>query len=100
MTTYTAKPSPMYLGHDIRDERGHMIAIVHNPAANRVEGAKIAALMAAAPELLAALQAAVNLLSWGEAFNSDLPDATTGEKNAAKKVDEFKAIIARATATP
>lgn len=59
-----------------------------------------AALIAAAPDLLAALQAAVNLLSWGEAFNSDLPDATTAEKNAAKKVDEFKAIIAKATATP
>ena len=59
-----------------------------------------ARLIAAAPEMLAALQAAVNLLSWGEAFNSDLPDATPSEKNSAKKVDEFKAIIARATATP
>ena len=57
---------------------------------------KYGPLFEAAPELLAALQSAVNLLSWGEAFNSDLPDATTAEKNAAKKVDEFKAIIARA----
>jgi hypothetical protein len=46
----------MHSGHDIRDVNGHMVAIVHNPAANRVEGAKIAALMAAAPDLLAALK--------------------------------------------
>ena len=95
--TYTATPAKMHSGHDIRDERGSMVAIVHNPAADHAEGARIAALMAAAPDLLASLQAAVNLLSWGEAFNSDLPDATTSEKNAAKKVDEFKALITRAT---
>ena len=56
MTTYTTKPSPMHSGHDIRDERGHMVAIVHNPAANRAEGARIAALMAAAPELLSSIK--------------------------------------------
>ena len=59
MTTYTTKPSPMHSGHDIRDERGHMVAIVHNPAANRAEVARIATLMAAAPDLLAALQGAI-----------------------------------------
>jgi hypothetical protein len=94
--TYTTTPATMHSGHDIRDASGSMVAIVHNPASNPAEGARIAALMAAAPEMLAALQAAVNLLSWGEAFNSDLPDATTSEKNAAKKVDEFKALITRA----
>ena len=56
MTTYTATPAAMHSGHDIRDERGHMIAIVHNPRANSVEGARIAALLAAAPELLEFIQ--------------------------------------------
>jgi hypothetical protein len=54
--TYTATPAKMHSGHDIRDERGHMVAIVHNPAADPAEGAHIAALMAAAPDLLAALK--------------------------------------------
>ena len=57
MTTYTATPATMHSGHDIRDARGSMVAIVHNPKADPAEGAKIAALMAAAPEMLAALQA-------------------------------------------
>jgi len=52
---YTTAPATMHSGHDIRDERGHMVAIVHNPASNPTEGARIAALMAAAPDLLAAL---------------------------------------------
>ena len=34
MTTYTATPATMHSGHDIRDKRGSMVAIVHNPAAN------------------------------------------------------------------
>ena len=55
MNTYTATPATMHSGHDIRDERGHMVAIVHNPKADPAEGARIAALMAAAPEMLAAL---------------------------------------------
>lgn len=55
MNTYTATPATMHSGHDIRDERGHMVAIVHNPKADPAEGARIAALMAAAPDLLAAL---------------------------------------------
>ena len=63
MTTYTATPAKMHSGHDIRDERGHMVAIVHNPKADRVEGAKIAALMAAAPDLLAAL---IELHQWAQ----------------------------------
>ena len=32
MTTYTATPAAMHSGHDIRNARGHMVAIVHNPA--------------------------------------------------------------------
>ena len=54
--TYTATPATMHSGHDIRNERGHMVAIVHNPKADHAQGAKIAALMAAAPDLLAALE--------------------------------------------
>jgi hypothetical protein len=46
----------MHSGHDIRDDKGHMVAIVHNPAADPAEGARIAALMASAPDLLAALK--------------------------------------------
>lgn len=60
--TYTATPAAMHSGHDIRDDRGHIVAIVHNPAANRIEGARIAALMAAAPELLAAARLALDYL--------------------------------------
>ena len=55
MNSYTATPATMHSGHDIRDERGHMVAIVHNPKADHAQGARIAALMAAAPDLLAAL---------------------------------------------
>lgn len=88
----------------VRERDGGLVASIidlwHDQKTPKAEKNANAQLIAAAPELLAALQAAVNLLSWGEAFNSDLPDATTSEKNAAKKVDEFKAIIARATATP
>jgi len=58
--TYTATPAAMHSGHDIRDERGHMVAIVHNPAGDPAEGARIAALMAAAPDLLAALETIAN----------------------------------------
>ena len=53
---YTATPAKMHSGHDIRDTNGHMVAIVHNPKADPAEGARIAALMAAAPDLLAALE--------------------------------------------
>ena len=88
MTTYTTKPSPMHSGHDIRDERGHMVAIVHNPAANRAEGARIAALMAAAPELLAALEEWVGYV----------PNST--DEVEQHRIDRARAAIARATATP
>ena len=84
MTTYTATPAAMHSGHDIRDQRGHMVAIVHNPAANSVEGAKIAALMAAAPEMLTALHRCISALAANEAPNCE----------AAK---EAKAAIAQAT---
>ena len=53
--TYTATPATMHSGHDIRDAKGSMVAIVHNPKADPAEGAKIAELMAAAPEMLATL---------------------------------------------
>ena len=59
MTTYTSTPAKMHSGHDIRDASGSMVAIVHNPKADQKEGARIAALMAAAPEMLAALQGAI-----------------------------------------
>ena len=83
--TYTATPAAMHSGHDIRDERGHMIAIVHNPKANRVEGARIAALMAAAPELLAALEEWVGYV----------PNST--DEVEQHKIDRACAAIARAT---
>ena len=54
--TYTTAPATMHSGHDIRDESGHMVAIVHNPAADPAEGARIAAPMAAAPEMLEFIQ--------------------------------------------
>jgi hypothetical protein len=54
--TYTATPATMHSGHDIRDEHGSMVAIVHNPKADPAESARIAALMAAAPELLEFIQ--------------------------------------------
>jgi hypothetical protein len=58
MTTYTTTPAKMHSGHDIRDASGSMVAIVHNPAADPAKGAKIAALMAAAPDLLDTLDTA------------------------------------------
>ena len=89
MTTYTATPAAMHSGHDIRDERGHMVAIVHNPKANRVEGARIAALMAAAPELLAALEEWVGYV----------PNST--DEVEQHRIDRACAAIARAQgATP
>ena len=57
MTTYTTTPAKMHSGHDIRDTSGSMVAIVHNPAADPAKGARIAALMSAAPEMLSALMA-------------------------------------------
>lgn len=60
--TYTATPAKMHSGHDIRNANGHMVAIVHNPAASRAEGARIAALMAAAPELLEAARRALDYI--------------------------------------
>jgi hypothetical protein len=49
MVTYTATPSTTHSGHDIFDQNGHIVALVP-------QGARIAALMAAAPDLLAALE--------------------------------------------
>jgi len=84
MTTYTARPATMHSGHDIRDAQGSMVAIVHNPAADRIEGARIAALMAAAPGLLAALE---DTKLWLESDDA-------GDKVVVAKIN---AAIARAT---
>ena len=94
MTTYTATPAKMHSGHDIRNERGHMIAIVHNPAADSAQGARIAALMAAAPELLAVLQ---DLTITARTFRNvpkENQDWTAYDDMA---LDNAFAIIARAT---
>ena len=89
MTTYTTAPAKMHSGHDIRNANGHMIAIVHNPAANRAEGAKIAALMAAAPELLDTLERLVT------ACHAYLPEPT--EQAFCGLYASARAAIARAT---
>jgi len=89
--TYTTAPAAMHSGHDIRDASGHMIAIVHNPAANSVEGARIAALMAAAPELLALAYDFGQMLTGMDPYSVD---------DAAIMRDKIRAIIAKATATP
>ena len=68
--TYTTTPATMHSGHDIRDASGSMVAIVHNPAADHAQGAKIAALMAAAPELLDTLERLVT------ACHAYLPEPT------------------------
>ena len=94
MTTYTAAPAKMHSGHDIRDERGHMVAIVHNPKANRAEGAKIAALMAAAPKLLAALEA---LVKEPLRYNNDTIEIQClSHKDAMQFIRDARAAIARA----
>lgn len=89
MTTYTATPAAMHSGHDIRDERGHMVAIVHNPKADQKEGARIAALMAAAPDLLAALEEMYALYSDHAQYDDE------GYETAA--INSARAAIARAT---
>ena len=84
---YTATPAKMHSGHDIRDERGSMVAIVHNPASNPAEGARIAALMAASPDLLAALEDAKLWLESDDAgdkvvvakINAAIAKATQGQ---------------------
>ena len=81
--TYTTAPATMHSGHDIRDERGHMVAIVHNPAANRIEGARIAALMAAAPDLLAALKLCERALEQRDAEAEEF-----AAKNARAAIDK------------
>ena len=86
--TYTTAPAKMHSGHDIRDEHGHMIAIVHNPKANRVEGARIAALMAAAPDLLALAYDFGQMLTGMDPYTVD---------DASIMRDKIKAAIARAT---
>ena len=90
MTTYTATPAAMHSGHDIRNARGHMVAIVHNPAANRAEGARIAALMAAAPDLLAALVEMIVLYADHAQYDDEEGHETAG-------INAARAAIARAT---
>ena len=94
MTTYTTTPAKMHSGHDIRNASGHMIAIVHNQAADSAQGARIAALMAAAPELLAVLQ---DLTITARTFRNvpkENQDWTAYDDMA---LDNAFAIIARAT---
>ena len=81
MTTYITTPAKMHSGHDIRDERGHMVAIVHS--------AKIAALMAAAPDLLAALKEMYALYEDHAQYDEE------GYETAA--INAARAAIARAT---
>ena len=76
--------------------RTHNIAAINTDRSEQEANARI---IAAAPDLLAALKEAVNLLAWGDAFNADLPDAEPHEKNAAKAVAKFEAIIAKAEGT-
>lgn len=89
MTTYTATPAAMHSGHDIRDERGHMVAIVHNPKANTAQGARIAALMAAAPELLEAARLALDYIESVTYESSNHPST--------RAQDALNDAIARAT---
>jgi len=89
MTTYTAAPAKMHSGHDIRNASGHMVAIVHNPKANSVEGARIAALMAAAPELLEAARRALDYIE-SVTYESSIHPSTRAQ-------DALNDAIARAT---
>ena len=88
MTTYTTAPATMHSGHDIRDAKGSMVAIVHNPAADPAKGAKIATLMAAAPDLLALAYDFGQMLTGMDPYTVD---------DAAIMRDKIKAAIARAT---
>ena len=94
MTTYTATPATMHSGHDIRDASGSMVAIVHNPKADHAQGAKIAALIAAAPEMLAALQA---LTITARTFRNVPKEEQEWTPYDDAALDNAFAIIARAT---
>jgi hypothetical protein len=89
--TYNAAPATMHSGHDIRDERGSMVAIVHNPASNPTEGARIAALMAAAPDLLAALEHILKKIETGQGMGEPYYGGPP------LPIREARAAIARAT---
>ena len=88
MTTYTATPAKMHSGHDIRDASGSMVAIVHNPKADHAQGAKIAALMATAPDLLALAYDFGQMLTGMDPYTVD---------DVAIMRNKIKAAIARAT---
>ena len=88
MNTYTAAPAAMHSGHDIRDAQGHMVAIVHNPKADPAKGAKIAALMSAAPDLLALAYDFGQMLTGMDTYTVD---------DAAIMREKIKAAISRAT---
>jgi hypothetical protein len=79
----------MHSGHDIRDASGSMVAIVHSPAADHAQGAKIAALMAAAPDLLDTLERFVT------ACHAYLPETT--DQAFCGLYASARAAIARAT---
>jgi hypothetical protein len=82
----------MHSGHDIRDERGHMVAIVHNPKAEPAQGARIAALMAAAPDMLATL---IDLMALIDSPQITIYGVVDQQWTVTKR--EARAAIARAT---
>jgi hypothetical protein len=88
MTTYTTAPATMHSGHDIRDASGSMVAIVHSPAADPAQGAKIAALMSAAPDLLDLAYDFGQMLTGMDPYTVD---------DAAIMRNKIKAAITRAT---
>ena len=88
MTTYTTAPAKMHSGHDIRDASGSMVAIVHSPAADHAQGAKIAALMAAAPDLLDLAYDFGQMLTFMDPYTVD---------DVAIMRNKIKAAITRAT---
>ena len=92
MNTYTATPAKMHSGHDIRDTSGSMVAIVHNPKADHAQGAKIAALMASAPEMLAAL---IDLMAIIDSPQISIYGVVDQQWTVAKR--ETRAAITRAT---
>jgi len=87
--TYTSTRATMHSGHDIRNERGHMVAIVHSSPDNPAQGAHIAALMAAAPDLLEAARLALNYIESVTYESSNHPST--------RAQDALNDAIARAT---
>jgi hypothetical protein len=93
-TPYGATESRQASGFDIRDARGSMIGFV-NLGPDRAASAATARMMAAAPELLGALEAAVE--------SGMVPKSTAAEGGASahseqvRVADLIRAAIAKAT---